>query len=114
MTMTLTRDEILGKISLLVETIDIPEWGGKVHVREMSGAERDAWEALAFGDDKKGNLRATLAVACLCDETGKRLFVDEDAGSLGATSAVALQRIFDAAMRINKLRKDDYEDAAKN
>src|ERR1035437_8579800 len=84
-TMTLTRDAILGPHKRAMEEIQIPEWEGSVWVREMSGAERDAWEAVAFGDDKKGNLRATLAVACLCDADGKRLFLDEDAGSLGAT-----------------------------
>ena len=112
--MALTRDDILGKVQLAVEQVQVPEWGGPVYIREMSGAERDAWEALVFGEEKAKNIRATLAAVCLCDETGKRLFADEDAVKLGATSGSALQRVFDAAMRINKLRKEDVEEVAKN
>lgn len=113
--MPLSRDDILGKLKLAVEEVQVPEWGGSVFVREMSGEERDAWEAIAFAEgNKAANVRATLAATCICDADGKRLLSDADVSALGKTSAAALDRVFDAALRINRLRKKDYEDSAKN
>ena len=41
----LTRDEILESEDLATETVSVPEWGGSVIVRALTGTERDAYEA---------------------------------------------------------------------
>ena len=92
--------------------VPIPEWGGSVFVRVMSGLERDQWEIAA---SKDRNLRASLAFICLCDSTGKRLFttsVERDA--LGKKSGAALDRVFDAARSLNFLSEKSKEDIEKN
>jgi len=40
----LTRDAILEAQDLQHEEVYIPEWGGSVRVRTLTGAERDAFE----------------------------------------------------------------------
>lgn len=115
--MGLSRDEILGKRRGKVEEIKVPEWGGTVFVREITASERDAFEAGSL--DKKGgarmaNIRARLAVLTLSDSEGKRLFADADTHQLGELPASAMDRIFEASMRLNRLTKDDVDELEKN
>ena len=111
----LNRADILCKVTMAVEKIKVPEWGGEVFIREMTAAERDGWEATAFGENAdKTCIRARLACICLCDDKGARLFSDTDLPSLGKLSASALDRIFTASMKVNRLRKSDVEELEKN
>ena len=41
----LSRDAILQREDIKTEDVEVPEWGGTVRVRGMSGVERDAFEA---------------------------------------------------------------------
>ena len=41
----LSREEILSVHDIVTEEVDVPEWGGIVRVRGMSGVQRDAFEA---------------------------------------------------------------------
>jgi hypothetical protein len=114
----LTKDQILSTNDLTKELVEVPEWGGAVYVRTMTGAERDSFEAQILGDDYKErnyrNVRATLCSLTIVDEDGKRLFSDAEVTKLGAKSAAAIDRIFNVAQRLNGLSKDDVEDLAKN
>lgn len=111
----LNRNEILAAKDLetKMERVEVPEWGGAVFVRVMTGSERDAFEG-HFATRKYDNLRAFLAVCCVCDEKGVGLFLPTDVKSLGEKSANALDRIFPVAMRVNRLSSADIEDLEKN
>ncbi len=116
----LSREQILAAVDLPREEVYIAEWAGSVWVRTLSAAERDALEAAsvqARGKDRSvnlANLRARLAVLCLVDEQGQRLFTDTDAVALGQKSAKALARVYDVAARLNGLSAEDVEELAKN
>lgn len=116
--MSLTRDQILTADDLQRQEVDVPEWGGSVYVRAMTGLERDRFEtSLTNGQDKGVNLqniRARLVSLCAIDEEGARLFSDDDAKVLGQKSAKALDRVFDVAQRLNGLRDQDVEELAEN
>ena len=43
--MRLSRDDILKAEDLTTEEVDVPEWGGTVLVRGLTGRERDEFEA---------------------------------------------------------------------
>ena len=60
------------------------------------------------------NFRAEMSVACLVDQSGDRVFASEDALALGGKSASAVGRIFEVAIRLNGLTKQDVEDVVKN
>ena len=110
----LTREQILQSDDLPREEVDVPEWGGKVQVRTMTGTDRDAFEATLVGKDGKfENVRARLVVLTLCDKTGARLFNEADIPALGAKSAKALDRVFAVAQRMNGIGADQVE-SAKN
>ena len=116
----LTRDAILEAQDLQHEEVYIPEWGGSVRVRTLTGAERDAFEQSIVdqrGKDTRMNLRnirAKLVALTVVDGVGKRLFCDADAKLLGQKSASALDKIFDVAQRLSGLRDEDVEELAKN
>ena len=120
----LSRDDILAADDRPIERVPVPEWGGDVCVRSLSGAERDRWEqrflknaprARPVKGNPYDNIRASLCALAICDESGKRLFTSEkDVEALGKKSAAALNRVFDVARRLNGLSDDDVEELAKN
>jgi hypothetical protein len=120
----LTREQILQAQDLPTEAVEVPEWGGSIYVRGLSGTERDAFEASVIAPrlDKNGssgsmdmrNIRAKLAALCIVDENGERLFTDKDVEALGRKSASALDRVFSAAQRLSGLSPKDVEELAKN
>ncbi|MBC7193862.1 hypothetical protein [Marinobacter sp.] len=120
MSKLLTKDDILQAQDLPTERVSVPEWGGEVIVRGLTGAERDKFEAsivVRKGDKtdfNPENMRAKLVALCVVDEQGNRLFADEDVKLLGKKSAAALDRIFQIAQRLSGLNPSAVEEMAKN
>ena len=119
--MALTKDQILEANDLSNEAVEVPEWGGTVHVRTMTGADRDQFETsmvttLPDGTRKTDltNLRAKLVALTLVDSSGARLFEVGDVDRLGLKSAGALEKVFVVAQRINGLGGQAEDDALKN
>lgn len=112
----LSRDEILNAQDLKTEEIQVPEWFGSVLVRALTGSERDQFEQAILirkGKDTTVNLRnarAKLVVMSVVDAAGKRLFSDADVAILGRKSAIALQRVFEAATRLSGISEEDLEE----
>jgi hypothetical protein len=107
----LSRQAILDAQDARVsDPIEVPEWGGSVRVRMMSGDERDSWEAWNASRkteaDPRGNYlgwRAALLVRTACDEKGTLLFAPGDVAWLGKKSGEAMDRVVDVAIVLNKL-----------
>lgn len=117
--MVLTKEQILGADDIKTETVSVPEWGGDVLVRGLSGVERDAYEMAVYRPDGKltsspRNIRSQLVARSVVDENGKRVFTSLDAEQLGKKSGAALDRVFEVAARLSGIRKEDIEEIAKN
>ena len=116
----LTRDAILAAPDMLTEEVPVPEWGGMVLVRGLTGTERDAFEEeMITGKGKNrdvnlANFRARLIVKSVVDKGGKRLFTQADMVALGGKSAAAIQRVFQVAMRLSGMSEEDVEELTKN
>lgn len=116
----LTKDQILESQDIQEEIIEVPEWGGAVTVRGMTGSERDAFEASTFKGKGKNlqlnwqNIRAKLVVHSIVNGDGGRMFNDQDVALLGKKSAAALDRVFEVAQRLSGITQTDIEDLAKN
>jgi hypothetical protein len=111
--MILSREQILAGSDLPKELVPTPEWGGDVYVRTMTAGERDRWESEHFADPKT-DVRGRLAAFTLCDEQGNRLFTSADIGALSALSCKPLARIWDVAIRLNRVTRGDVEELEKN
>lgn len=118
--MILTKDGILAADDLKRELVSVPEWGGDVYVRVITGDELGGFQAMfleAKGADRSENMSRMIADLCaltLCDETGLRLFATSEMRTLGAKSASALNRVFAVSLRLNGLNKDDVDELAGN
>ena len=116
--MHLSRDDILKANDRVTEEVQVPEWGGSVLVRGMSGRERYQFEASAL-DQRTGrmnyaNTRAKIVLRCVVDDDGNRVFDDADIDLLGEKSGAALDRVFEAAARLSGLGDRDVEELTRN
>lgn len=124
--MALNRDAILGAVDVQSETVPVPEWGGDVIVRGLTGDELDAFQGsirqFRPSLDGKGmeavliqdGMRAKLLVRCLIDENGERLFTDQDAPALGAKNGSVIDRLYDVAARLSGLSEEEKAELEGN
>lgn len=117
----LSREDILNVDDIETQEVEVPEWGGTVVVKAMSGAERDRFEAGLYnfsGNTRKANpenLRAKLvALTVVNPETLKPMFSVADIEMLGKKSVKALNRIFEVAQKLSGITDDDVDELAKN
>lgn len=113
----LNKDDILGTKDLRTKTINIPEWGGDVIISTMTALDRDEFEVAMINTVKpksRSSIRASVAVRVIVDKNGNRLFSDEDAGILSGKSGVALTRVYDTAISLNRITDEDIDELAKN
>ena len=118
--MFLTRDQILSADDTSKRvTVPVPEWadGGEVLVGIMEGHQRDKFE-VEYSKAREGKsphgIRGWLAAATLIDESGKRLFTPADIAALSRKSSIPLDRIWEAATKLNGLTQADVEALQKN
>lgn len=119
----LTRDVVIAVDDLATEVVEVPEWGGKVMVAELTGTDRDLYQLglIQFSDDGK-TTKLTLqdatarlvAMSVVDPETHERLFTDSDVEALGKKSSRALDRIYSVAQRLSALTDKDVEELVGN
>jgi hypothetical protein len=122
----LTKADILAAQDLKRETVDVPEWGGSVLVRELNGREaeqvareymrvREAHPELADADKlpQPEGLRIRVCGMGLCDEEGERLFSDAELDLLGRKHPDVLSRIYPVVMRLSGMWKEDGKPTAE-
>jgi hypothetical protein len=120
----LSKADILGFDDTRYAYVMVPEWGGRVRLRTMTGTERDDFELSLLVAKKEGkkttrevvlrNVRAKLVATCICDEQGKRLFNDTEIATLGAKNGKALDRIYEISRDLNGLSEEEVEEIVKN
>ena len=109
----LNKAAILQADDLGRERIDIPEWKGHGFVRALTADEREAWEqSILDGQANAEQIRVSFAIAVLCDDQGKPMFTQADAKQLRAKSGAAMDRIFEAGRKLNRIRPADVTELA--
>ncbi len=118
----LGKQQILANKAQVIEQLEVPEWGGTVCIRSISARERGQIEAgIARYRETKGkedsfarNFTLRMAGMALCDESGARLFSDEEISQLAEHNAAVIARIAEVAGRLAGFTKEDVEALAKN
>ena len=116
----LTKKQILDAPDLKTEDVEVPEWGGTVRVRALTGTQRDAYQfSIVHVENAKAvtdmtNVSAKLVAFSIIDERGNLLFNESEVEALGQKSSAALDRVFTVASRLSGLTKADIEAIAKN
>lgn len=116
----LDRASILKADDLKRQVVPVPQWGGDVTVRSLTGEERDSWEAWCisqrdeWGGNVGPNIRASLVIRTVVDEEGQRLFADSDLAAVGAKNGAAIDAIYTVASKLSGISQQDQEELAKN
>lgn len=116
----LTRDLIAAAPDITTEIVEVPEWGGAVQVRALTGAQRDSWESsvVRMEGDKRifnmADLRARFVQLCVVNADGDLLFGPSDIEWLTGKSARALDRIFRAGQRLSGMTEQDLQEMEAN
>src|ERR1041384_2261734 len=97
----LSREDILSASDIVTEDCYVPEWGGTVRVRGLTGNERDKYEqslvtmkGRQLGPKLTGAM-ARLVALSIVDEHDKAQFSEDDVITLGRKSAGGLQRVYE-------------------
>jgi len=115
----LNRDQILKADDLPSAEVEVPEWGGTVRVRGLTGTGRDEyWASLTVERDGQqvvdsANATAKLVARCVVGEDGEPLFTQRDVSELGERSGAALNRVFEVATRLSGISDTDMAEAGK-
>ncbi|MGW2548225.1 hypothetical protein ACWC5I_47070 [Kitasatospora sp. NPDC001574] len=119
----LSKTDILTASDILTEDVDVPEWGGTVRLRGLTGAEREAWEQSMMVAGPNGTRvprrgavdnRARLLVRCIVDAENELMFTDKDVPTLNRKSAASLDLLTDVAKKLSRLGKDQAKAAEGN
>jgi hypothetical protein len=116
----LGKDQIFAADDIQSAIVDVPEWGGQVMIRGLTGHQRDAWEqSMTVKKGRKVEMdmtdfRSRLVVLCAVDETGTRLFHDGDVHQLASKSGAALDRLYSKAAELSGISEKDVEDLTKD
>lgn len=104
---TLTAEAILAAAAPKVEAVEVPEWGGTVHVRRLSAYDAavmaDAVEGIPPGRTRDIRRLAALLTWTLATPDGAPLF-DPPADAIDGLAhkePAVLTRLADAAMKLN-------------
>lgn len=122
----LGKKELLEKEKPQVEKVDLGK-GDFVFVRSMTAHDRDVWERSVLKErrNSKGqlesydtvleDLRAKLAVMTVCNEEGDLTLEQKDYVMLSRSiSAARLEKIINAAQKLNGISEEDKEELVKN
>jgi hypothetical protein len=112
------RDQIFAIQDIPSEMVEVPEWGVKLEVRGMTGAERTRIMDLAI--DNKGGMNLQfvypeIVIATAFDpETGLQVFTPNDRGTLLSKSATALDRLAGVGMRLSGFTEEASDEKGKD
>lgn len=111
------REQLLA-LKIPTATVKVAGLSDMVHLRGLSASERDLWEQHVFSerDSKKGvkNIRASLVVRSIVDESGVRLFTDAEIDQVGSMPASVIDKLYEHCQRLSGLGMKDSEEIEKN
>lgn len=112
------RDQILAVQDIPTQVVEVPEWGVKIEVRGMTGAERTRIMDKATANQGDMNLQMIypeIVIATSFDPlTGEQVFTPEDRDILLSKSATALDRVASVGMRLSGFTKESADELGKD
>lgn len=115
--MALTKDQILAVDDLKRVEVAVPEWGGTVWVRTLTGGECNTLFASVARKGVKADDETyivQIAAMAMVDDAGARLFTNGDTENLGKKSFVALRRVFEVAQQLSGLSDESARELEGN
>jgi len=109
----LSKAAILATDDKNIKRVQVPEWGGEVGLRVLTGLERDKFEAM-FTEKTTDKFKIRFVACSVCNEEGERLFSDADLDALGEKSSRVINHLFDLAWEHSCLSQEAVEEAGND
>jgi hypothetical protein len=110
----LTAADVLAAEDIQVVDVPVPEWGGVVRLRALSGHEAIRFANLVRDDASPASSAVRIVALCAVDAEGKSLFTDEQVEALKAKSLKAINRLQTVALKLNGLDEEEGKAAKKD
>ncbi len=109
----LSVESILSAEDFQYADVEIPEWGGTVRVRSLSGGQRSVITQKVQARETD-DLEELLVVMACVNEDGNRIFTNQDIPALKKKSNAAISRIAKKVMEVSGIGAEQAAvDAAK-
>ncbi len=112
-----SANSILGKDDFHYEEIEVPEWGGSLRLKSLSGSERSAIiKAVQKQKDTADGVFELCIIYSAVDADGRRIFENNEATVkvLQSKDAGVTQRIGRKVLEISGLSRESLGIAEKN
>lgn len=112
-------EEILNRDDFTFEELEVPEWGGTIRIRSLSGNERTKITNMVQKRKDGDGMFEQVVIFAAVDENGKRIFRDDHLSALKEKSATVSQRIGQKVLELSGFTNPtenvpDVESAEKN
>jgi hypothetical protein len=118
----LTKEAILAAKDIATQVVPVPEWGGSVTLKALSGKERDEFETFTFNrkdaKETKGYVADEIVAfglsLAMIGPDGKRLFTPAEVTALNTKNGQVLRRLWLKVEQTNLLMGASLEAERKN
>jgi hypothetical protein len=108
------RESILSAKTIQTEAVEVPEYGGTVYLRGLNAADRVAFfDSIDQETESPTRIGCKLIARCMVDADGTRLLTDDDAAALEAQDGKLIDRLANAANKVNGIGTEAEAAAAK-
>ena len=110
----LTLDQIKNADDVKTLQVDIPEWGGHVTVKGMTGRLRSNLEQKVNSNAPHGDVKMMVVLSCTLDDKGDLLFSKDDKKWLVEKAAGPIEKIFESVCKLSGISDSAVDDAEGN
>lgn len=115
----LSKEQILKASDMVIETVNIPEWGGEVCVKALSVSEKEQFDKKQMSSKGTYDRVNTsdyvydLLTLSVVDKSGKQIFTREEIESLGEKNAKVIGLLYGIAAKLTFLSLEELENFKK-
>ncbi len=104
----MNKSDLFKSYSLKTKTVEVENWGGTVHIRELSAGAIDRMRGV--GEGKELQMAATVIIEGVITEEGKKFFVQNDMNNILEMSVTDLNKVSEAILDLTGLTGGSEEE----
>lgn len=106
----MNKQELFAMYSLNKDTVEVPNWGGDIHIQELSAMAMDKMRQYGDGDELKG--AAMVLVYGVVDEGGERVFEEGDLDQILGMSVKDINKVAEAVLKLSGVGEEEVDPKA--
>ena len=110
----LTLDQIKNADDVKTAVVEIPEWGGEVTVKGMTGRLRSNLEQKISSNAPHGDIKMMIVTSCTLNPDGTPMFKSDDRKWLIEKAADPIEKIFEGVCKLSGIHDKAVDEAEGN